>query len=379
MTERAPALVDRSGLASARRVVVKVGSSSLTRPDSGLDPARLVALVDALATYRSQGTEIVLVSSGAIAAGLEPLGLPRRPRDLATQQAAASVGQGLLVARYNGAFARHGVQVGQVLLTAEDVIRRSHYANARRTLYRLLQLGILPVVNENDTVATDEIRFGDNDRLAALVAHLVQADALLLLTDVDALYDAPPSRPGARRLSVVRGAADLEGVDVRSTGSAVGTGGMMTKVEAAGIATVAGIGTLLTSAENASAAVAGEDVGTWFAPTGSRRASRLLWLAHATRPRGRLLLDEGAVAAVVDRRMSLLPAGVTAVEGGFHAGDPVDLCTENGHAVARGLVNYAAAEMPGLLGRSTRELARELGPAYEREVVHRDDLVLLRR
>jgi glutamate 5-kinase len=379
MTERAPALVDRSGLASARRVVVKVGSSSLTRPDSGLDPARLVALVDALATYRSQGTEIVLVSSGAIAAGLEPLGLPRRPRDLATQQAAASVGQGLLVARYNGAFARHGVQVGQVLLTAEDVIRRSHYANARRTLYRLLQLGILPVVNENDTVATDEIRFGDNDRLAALVAHLVQADALLLLTDVDALHDAPPRRPGARGLSVVRGAADLEGVDVRSTGSAVGTGGMMTKVEAAGIATVAGIGTLLTSAENASAAVAGEDVGTWFAPTGSRRASRLLWLAHATRPRGRLLLDEGAVAAVVERRMSLLPAGVTAVEGGFHAGDPVDLCTENGHAVARGLVNYAAAEMPGLLGRSTRELARELGPAYEREVVHRDDLVLLRR
>jgi glutamate 5-kinase len=379
MADRSPALTQRSELGSARRVVVKVGSSSLTRADSGLEPQRLVDLVDALAAARVRGAEVVLVSSGAIAAGLEPLGLVRRPRDLATQQAAASVGQGLLVARYTEAFARHGLQVGQVLLTAEDVIRRSQYANARRTLYRLLQLGILPVVNENDTVATDEIRFGDNDRLAALVAHLVQADALVLLTDVDALYDAPPSRPGATRLSTVRGPADLDGVDLRSTGSSVGTGGMVTKVEAAGIATIAGIATVLTSAENAAAALAGQDVGTWFAPTGSRRASRLLWLAHATRPRGRLVLDEGAVAAVVERRMSLLPAGVTGVEGGFQAGDPVDLCSENGHVVARGLVNYAAAEMPGLLGRSTRELARELGPAYEREVVHRDDLVLLRR
>jgi glutamate 5-kinase len=378
MPERRRSLTDRSELASARRVVVKVGSSSLTHAGSGLVQERLVALVDALADYRASGTEIVLVSSGAIAAGLEPLGLARRPRDLATQQAAASVGQGLLVARYTGAFIRHGIRVGQVLLTAEDVSRRGHYANARRTLYRLLQLGILPVVNENDTVATDEIHFGDNDRLAAMVAHLVQADALVLLTDVDALYDAPPSRPGATRLSSVASPADLSGVDLRSTGSAVGTGGMVTKVEAAGIATVAGIATLLTSADNAVAAFAGKDVGTWFAPTGSRRASRLLWLAHATRPRGRLLLDDGAVAAVVDRRMSLLPAGVTGVEGSFHAGDPVDLCTERGDTVARGLVNYAAAEMPGLLGRSTRELARELGPAYEREVVHRDDLVLLR-
>jgi glutamate 5-kinase len=373
----ASALSRRADLPAAARVVVKVGSSSLTTTEGMVDDAQLQALVDALAAHRQRGTEVVLVSSGAIAAGLEPLGLTRRPRDLATQQAAASVGQGRLLARYTAAFGRHGLRVGQVLLTAEDVIRRTHYANARRTLYRLLQLGVLPVVNENDTVATDEIRFGDNDRLAALVAHLVHADALLLLTDVDALYDRAPSQPGARRVAVVRRPEDLDGVTLGRSGSRVGTGGMVTKVEAAGIATTAGIATLLTGVDRLEEALAGADVGTWFAPTGSRRASRLLWLAHATRPRGRLRLDAGAVAAVVERRLSLLPAGVVGVDGDFAAGDPVDLCDEKGHAVARGLVNYGAGELPGLLGRSTRELARELGPAYEREVVHRDDLVLL--
>src|SRR4051794_29460325 len=192
--------MSREFVAAAKRLVVKVGSSALASPAGGVDEVQLQALVDALATRAAAGTQVVLVSSGAIAAGLKPLGLGKRPRDLATQQAAASVGQGLLVARYTAAFARHGLAVGQVLLTAEDVIRRSHYLNARRTLYRLLQLGVVPVVNENDTVATDEIRFGDNDRLAALVAHLVHADALVLLTDVDALYDRAPSEPGARRV-----------------------------------------------------------------------------------------------------------------------------------------------------------------------------------
>lgn len=369
----------RTDLTTAARVVVKVGSSSLTSADGGLDHERVTHLVDALAAHRATGAQVVLVSSGAIAAGLEPLGLVRRPRDLATAQAAASVGQGMLVARYAAAFGRHATTVGQVLLTAEDVIRRGHYANARRTLDRLLGLGVVPVVNENDTVATEEIRFGDNDRLAALVAHLVQADALLLLTDVDALYDGPPSRPGARRLPVVQGPQDLDGVRLGTSRSALGTGGMTSKVEAAAIATGAGIGTWLTSADQVSAVLAGEDVGTWFAATGARRTSRLLWLAHATRPRGRLVLDAGAVRAVVERRLSLLPAGITAVAGDFRPGDPVDLCDESGNAVARGLVNYSAAELPGLLGRSTRDLARELGPAYEREVVHRDDMVLLKR
>ena len=367
----------RRALAGAARVVVKVGSSSLTTTAGGIDDVRLDALVDALARRRLDGREVVLVSSGAIAAGLAPLALPRRPRDLATQQAAASVGQGLLMARYTEAFARRGLTVGQVLLTADDVVRRSHYANARRTLSRLLGLGVVPIVNENDTVATDEIRFGDNDRLAALVAHLVRADALVLLSDVDALYDGPPSRPGVRRVELIRAPADLEPITIGAVGSGVGTGGMVTKVEAAGIAATAGIPTLLTSASLASAGLAGEDVGTWFAAWGSKTASRLLWLAHAARSSGSLWLDAGAVEAVVGRRMSLLPAGVIKVEGRFTAGDPVDLLAPDGKAVARGLVNFDAAELPALLGRSTRVLADELGPGYAREIVHRDDLVLL--
>lgn len=366
--------VSREAVRTARRVVVKVGSSSLTTAQGGLDPARLQTLVDALAARRraDDATQVVLVSSGAIAAGLAPLGLSRRPRDLATQQAAASVGQSLLVQHYAVAFARHALTVGQVLLTADDVVRRAHYRNAQTTLDRLLQLGVVPVVNENDAVATAEIRFGDNDRLAALVAHLVRADALVLLSDVDGLYDGDPRRAGTRRLELVRGEADLAGVDAGGTGSAgIGTGGMASKVDAARVATGAGVPVLLGSAEHVADLLAGEG-GTLFAATGSRRSARLLWLAHASTPSGRLLLDEGAVRAVVERGSSLLPAGITGVEGEFDAGDPVELCRPDGRVVARGLVAYAAGELPALLGRSTRDLGL-------REVVHRDDLVLTTR
>jgi len=366
--------------AAARRVVVKVGSSSITDGRSGLDGAHVDALVKALAERHSAGSEIVLVSSGAIAAGLDPLDLKRRPRDLATQQAAASVGQGLLMHRYTEAFATHRVRVGQVLLTADDVVRRSHYRNAQRTLYRLLELGVLPIVNENDTVATDEIRFGDNDRLAALVAHLVHADLLLLLSDVDGLYDGDPRSTNARHIERVDSEADLAGVVLGKAGrSGVGTGGMATKVDAARIATGAGVPVVLARADQAAAALAGQPVGTYFSSAARRTPTRLLWLAHAATTHGSLVLDAGAVAAVVQRRASLLPAGIVAVQGGFVAGDPVDLLSENGHVVARGLVNFDAAELPELLGRSTHELARELGTAYEREVVHRDDLIVLDR
>jgi glutamate 5-kinase len=364
----------------ARKVVVKIGSSSVTRPAGGVDEANIAALAAALVARRVEGSSCILVSSGAIATGIKPLGLSRRPRDLATQQAAASVGQGLLVEAYSRAFGQHDVRVGQVLLTSDDVIRRGHYLNAERTLNRLLELGVVPIVNENDTVVTEELRFGDNDRLAALVAHLVRADLLVLLSDVDALYTAPPNRPGSRRLDEVHGEADLADIDVGGIGKAgIGTGGMVTKIEAARVATSAGIPVVLAAAPAAAQALAGEPVGTLFHPTGGRVAARLLWLAHASSPRGRLSLDPGAVAAVVERRLSLLPAGITAVEGDFAAGDPVDLVDESGRSVARGLVNYDASELPGLLGRSTRELAARLGAAYEREVVHRDDLVVLGR
>ncbi|HEX5543277.1 MAG TPA: glutamate 5-kinase [Micromonospora sp.] len=368
----------RTTVTAARRIVVKVGSSSLTTTEGGLDTERVDALADVLAALAVAGREMILVSSGAIAAGLAPIGLSQRPRDLATQQAAASVGQGLLIRRYAAGFARHGLTVGQVLLTADDVIRRTHYRNAYRTLRKLLDLGVVPIVNENDTVATDEIRFGDNDRLAALVAALVHADLLVLLSDVDGLYTGDPARPESRRIEEVRGEADLAGVAVGGAGRAgVGTGGMVTKVEAARIATGFGIPVVLTAAGLAAAALAGQPVGTLFHRVRQRPAARLFWLAHATSPRGRLHLDPGAVQAVVDRRKSLLPAGITAVDGAFTAGDPVDLVDTSGQPVARGLVNYDAVELPGLLGRSTSELAAALGPAYEREVVHRDDLVLL--
>jgi glutamate 5-kinase len=372
--------VTREVVTAARRVVVKVGSSSLTSAAGGIDPDRLRALVDTLATVRARGAEVVLVSSGAIAAGLAPLGLSRRPRDLATQQAAASVGQGLLVHRYTEELARHGITAGQVLLTVDDVTRRAHHQNAHRTFARLLELGVLPIVNENDTVATTEIRFGDNDRLAALVAHLVHADLLVLLSDVDGLYTGPPGRAGSQLVAEVRDAKDLEQVDISRSGSAgVGTGGMVTKVEAARIATGAGIPVVLTSTDLAPEALAGSPVGTLFGATGRRRSTRLLWLAHATEGKGRLYLDDGAVRAVRERRASLLPAGITDVTGTFAAGDPVDVVAGDGSVVGRGLVNYDSGELPRLLGRSTRDLAEELGSSYEREVIHRDDLVLLRR
>ena len=366
----------RVAVGAARRLVVKIGSSSLTSAAGGLDPARLGRLVDTLAQERER--EVVLVSSGAIAAGLAPLGLPRRPADLATQQAAASVGQGLLIGRYAEAFARHGRTVGQVLLTVDDLTRRTHYRNAYRTLRKLLDLGTVPIINENDTVATHEIRFGDNDRLAALTAALVDAEALILLSDVDGLWSGDPARPDTHRIEVVRPGDDLAGVRLGRRGRAgVGTGGMVTKVEAARIATGAGIAVVLTDATLAAEALAGKPVGTLFLPARERPAARLHWLAYATTPRGRLHLDPGAVAAVVERRKSLLPAGITAVDGAFNAGDPVDLVDPDGRPVARGLVNYDAIELPPLLGRTTGELAASLGPAYEREVVHRDDLVLL--
>lgn len=368
----------RRAIADAERLVVKVGSSSLTRPGGGLDVARVDALVEQLAARRRSGHQVVLVSSGAIATGLPTLGLTRRPRDLATQQAAASVGQGMLVAQYSASFARRDLVVGQVLVTADDVIRRAHYRNAQRTLFRLLDLGIVPIVNENDTVATDEIRFGDNDRLAALVAHVVRADALILLSDVDGLYDGPPSEAGTSLISDVSGPSDLDRVRIGGVGTAgVGLGGMATKVEAASIATAAGIPVLLSSASHAQRAITRADVGTVFHPTGRRSSTRLLWLEHATAPQGHLVLDAGAVRAVVEGRKSLLPAGILRVEGTFVAGDPVELLDENGTTVARGLVNFDAQELPGLLGRSTKDLARELGPEYEREVVHRDDLVVM--
>ena len=371
--------MNRTAVTEAKRIVLKVGSSSLTgSAGSALDASAVGKIVDLATSLRARGAEVLIVSSGAIAAGLAPLKLTSRPKDLPTQQAAASVGQGLLIAKYNELFSAHSIVSSQVLLTTEDVVRRSHYNTAQQTLSRLLALGVVPIINENDSVGTQEIRFGDNDRLAALVALLIGADLLVLVSDIDALYDAPPTQAGAKKIHEVSSVADIEGVTLGGAGAAgVGSGGMVTKVEAARIATSAGIPMLLTSLKESSEAMAGADFGTFFEAHTSKANSRLLWLAHASTPRGRLILDDGAVTAILERGVSLLPAGVTAVEGDFISGDTVELASSGGKVIARGLVAFDSEEIPQMLGRSTKELAAALGAEYERELVHRDDLVLL--
>lgn len=368
----------RQAVTKARRLVVKVGSSSLSHPEFGIDEERLAALITALADFYHQGRDVVLISSGAIAASLAPLKLRNRPRDLAHQQAAAAVGQGLLVQRYTQQFAARDILVGQVLLTVEDVTRHVNYSNALRTIGTLLRMGVVPVINENDTVATHEIRFGDNDRLAALVAQLVRADALVLLSDVDCLYTAHPDEPDSVPISFVPDVEDLT-VDTHRTGSRIGSGGMTTKLQAAQIAASAGIPVVLANAQAVAQVLAGEPVGTAFSPIDKVRPRRMLWLAHASVAQGRLYVDPGAAKALVHHHASLLAAGVTRVKGRFEAGDPVDIVDANGEPIARGLVGYSSGELPRMLGRHSHELAAEFGDGYDRPIVHTDAMVLLTR
>ncbi len=360
----------RSRVAQARRIVVKIGSSALTSLVGGLDVERLDRLADAVETRMRAGTDVVVVSSGAIGAGIAPLGLTKRPRDLATKQAAASVGQLALAHAWGTSFARYDRTVGQVLLTAEDIARRTNHRNAQRTLDRLRSLGAVAVVNENDTVATAEIRFGDNDRLAALVSHLVGADALILLSDVPGLYDGDPRKGHATLIPEVDSPEDLDGV-VAGSGGALGTGGMASKLSAARLAADAGVPVLLAAASDADAALTAADVGTAFAPRPTRLSSRKFWVRHAADVQGQLFLDAGAVGAVVDRRRSLLSAGITGIAGRFYGGDVVALHAPTGEVVARGVVAYDANELTGMLGKSRSDLTPEL----QRPVVHADDLV----
>ena len=369
----------RSAIVNAKRIVIKIGSSSLTgKAGEQLDPSTVDLLVDSVADLTKSGKEVLIVSSGAIATGLAPLGLTKRPSDLATQQAAAAVGQGLLIHRYTESFARYQITASQVLLTIDDVIRRSHYHNAQRTLLKLISLNVVPVINENDSVGTQEIRFGDNDRIAALVSHLVSADLLILITDVDALYDRNPQLPDAQKISDVSDLHAISDAAISGVGaSGIGSGGMLTKVEAARIATGAGIGTVLTSLKNLASALSGNDVGTYFQPAANKKSSRMLWLQHAAKPHGRVIVDAGAMAALRDRGVSLLPAGVTGVEGEFSSGDTVEILGPHREVIARGLIAFDSNELPRMLGRSTKELAKEYGPEFERELIHRDDLVLM--
>ena len=366
-------------LPEGARVVVKVGSSSLTRADGGLDLNRIDILAGLIAGMRSRGHDVVLVSSGAVASGLVPLGLSRRPDELSLLQAAASVGQGRLAARWETAMSAYGLVTAQVLLTAHDVAIRSHYRTVRATFDSLLSLGAVPIINENDAVATSEFSLGDNDRLAALVAHLVTADVLVLLTDVDGLWTARPGTPGATPIRHVRSSADLVGVSVSGRGSFVGTGGMTTKLQAATIACASGTTTLIARADDAAALLGQEqvpaDLGTWFEPTGPHRPSRRLWMAHASQPDGRVLIDAGAARALTVGKKSLLLPGLTGLDGDFESGSVVDGVGPEG-VLARGICRYAAAELREVLG------ARSEGapaPDHVAPVIHRDDLAELPR
>lgn len=366
--------VHREAVRTARSVVVKIGTTALTTPSGVFDAGRLAGLVEAIEGRMKAGSDVVIVSSGAIAAGIEPLGLSRRPSDLATKQAAASVGQVALVNAWSAAFARYERTVGQVLLTAHDIAMRVQHNNAQRTLDRLRALHAVAIVNENDTVATNEIRFGDNDRLSALVAHLVGADALVLLSDIDGLYDGDPRKATAdkpaRFIPEVAADGDLDGV-IAGRGSSLGTGGMASKLSSALLAADAGVPVLLAAAADAAAALDDASVGTVFAPRPERMTARRFWVRYAAEASGALTLDEGAVNAVVRGRRSLLPAGITAVSGKFHGDDVVELRGPDGETVARGVVAYDAVELAAMIGRSTRDLPPEL----RRPAVHADDLV----
>jgi glutamate 5-kinase len=362
----------RESIASAHSIVVKIGSSALTSLVAGLDTHRLDLLADAIEARMRAGSDVVVVSSGAVGAGLAPLGLTKRPRDLATKQAAASVGQLALAHAWGTSFARYGRTVGQVLLTADDIARRTQHRNAQRTLDRLRALHAVAIVNENDTVATTELRFGDNDRLAALVAHLVGADALILLSDVDGLYDGDPRKGSATLIPEVNSPEDLDGV-VAGSGGALGTGGMASKLSAARLAADSGVPVLLAAASDAAAALSGADVGTAFAARPTRLSARRFWVRHAADTQGDVHLDEGAVRAVVTKRRSLLSAGIVGVSGDFHAGDVVSLMGPGEKPVARGVVAFDASEIEEILGRSTADLPADM----QRPVVHADDLVAL--
>ncbi|MFQ5521200.1 MAG: glutamate 5-kinase [Candidatus Methylomirabilia bacterium] len=370
----------RSALTRTRRLVVKVGSGLLASPGGGLNPDAISALADELARVMSEGREVVLVSSGAIAAGVGRLGLKQRPRSIPEKQAAAAVGQSALIWHYEQAFARHGLKVAQVLLIQDDISHRTRYLNARNTLSALLAFGILPIVNENDTVAVDEIKVGDNDNLSALVAHLIDADLLVLLTDVDGLYSGDPRREAA--------ATRIEEVEVVTEEirrlawddpDTVSVGGMGTKLQAAEKAVASGIPMVIAGGRERAVLqrlLRGESVGTLFLGKEDRLAARKRWIAFAVPPQGRLTVDAGARKALGEQGRSLLPSGLVEVDGNFQAGEMVALADTDGKEFGRGLVNYDSEELNRIRGVRSTAIEAILGYKRLDEAIHRDNLVV---
>lgn len=371
---------ERAQLRGMRRWVVKVGSALLTNDGQGLDRQAITVWVDQMATLRRAGIEQVLVSSGSIAEGMRRLGWYTRPIRLYELQAAAAVGQMGLVQVYESCFQRHGMHTAQILLTHEDFADRSRYLNARNTLTALLELGVVPVVNENDTVGTAEIQLGDNDTLAALVANLIEADLLVLLTDQDGLYTEDPRRnPTAKLISEAR-AGDPALEPLAGGGGAYGRGGMRTKLQAAALAARSGTTTLIASGRTEGVLLhiaEGENLGTLLTPGQAPWTARKRWLAGQVRVRGRLLLDEGAVRMLSISGKSLLGVGVCGVEGNFVRGDIVACVASDNREIARGLVNYNAQEIRKIMGQPSERIVELLGYMDKPELIHRDNLVLM--
>ena len=369
----------RADLTQTRRCVVKIGSALLTANGQGLDRAAIAGWVTQLANLRAKGIEVVLVSSGAVAEGMMRLGWKQRPRALFEQQAAAAVGQMGLVQAYESCFQQHGIHTAQILLTHDDLSDRQRYLNARSTLRALLDLGVVPVVNENDTVVTDEIRFGDNDTLAALVANLLEADCLIILTDQAGLFDKDPRRHDDAKLIDTASANDASLEALVGEAGELGRGGMLTKLRAARLAARSGAATVIAYGHEPdvlAAVLTGKNVGTLLSAEQAAIVARKQWLAGHLQLCGRLVLDDGAVKVLRESGRSLLPVGVTAVSGNFVRGDVVACVDKNGLEVARGLVNYSATEAQKIKGLPSREMESVLGYVDQPELIHRDNLVL---
>lgn len=366
-----------------KTIVVKIGTSSLTQPETGqLALSTIATLMETLCNLRQQGHNVILVSSGAVGVGCARLGLTERPKAIALKQAVAAVGQGRLMRIYDDLFTTLQQPIAQVLLTRADLVQRSRYLNVYNTFQELLGLGVIPIVNENDTVAIEELKFGDNDTLSALVASLVEADWLFLLTDVDRLYSADPRTvPDAKPISLISNMKELAELQIKTggQGSQWGTGGMVTKISAARIAIAAGVRTVITQGRfphNIEKIITGEPIGTHFAPQPEPTSARKRWIAYGLVPTGKLYLDDGAITAISQAGKSLLPAGIKIVEGEFDNQEAVQLCDINGNEIARGLVNYNSAELLKIRGCHSRDIEGILGYAGAETVIHRDNLVL---
>ncbi|MES9851612.1 MAG: glutamate 5-kinase [Candidatus Thiodiazotropha sp. L084R] len=374
-------MISREKITSSRRWVIKIGSALLTADGKGLSHDLLSAWVEQMSALRHAGNEVVLVSSGAVAEGMSRMGWRARPHNLNELQAAAAIGQMGLVHAWEAGFQKYDLHTAQILLTRDDLENRSRYLNGRSTLRTLLELGVIPVVNENDTVTTDELRFGDNDTLAALVANLIEADLLVLLTDQEGLFDADPRfNPDASMIKMTR--VDNPQLDAVAGGSAsgLGLGGMVTKVRAARLAARSGTGTIIASGRTQhvlDAISRGEEVGTLLVPVQERQAARKRWLAGQLQPRGSLTLDDGAVRVLREQGSSLLAVGVSDVQGDFARGEVVVCLDHAGNEVARGLVNYNAQETMRLKGKPSNRIEEVLGYVDEDELIHRDNLVIL--